>query len=198
MSKVYDRAYFERWYRGAARGVLPDDVRRSARLALAAAEYVLGREARTVLDVGCGEASWRAVLRRARPRIRYTGIDPSAYAVTRFGRRRGIRRGSFGDLAGAGPRGRADLIVCADVLHYLEDAEIRRGLPGLVARIRGAAWIQVFADGDAFDGDMAGWHARTPVWYRRTFERAGLVALGLNCWTSAAVARELLSGLEWS
>ena len=198
MTKVYDRAYFDRWYRGGDRSVQPSEVRRAARLALAAAEFVLNRDVRTVLDVGCGEGSWRPALRRLRPGVRYAGIDPSAYTVRRFGRRRGIRAGSFGELAGARPRGRADLVVCADVLHYLDDAEIRRGLPELAARIRGAAFIQVFVVGDAFDGDVAGWRGRPAAWYRRRFREAGLVALGLNCRTTRSIARERLSALEWS
>jgi SAM-dependent methyltransferase len=198
VTKLYDRAYFDRWYRGGDRAVHPADVHRAARLALAAAEYVLGRPVRTVLDVGCGEATWRASLRRQRPGLRYAGLDPSPYTVRRYGRRRGILAGTFGELAAARPRGRADLVVCADVLHYLEDAEIRSGLPALAARIRGAAFIQVFVDGDAFDGDVAGWRPRPGAWYRRRFDEAGLVPLGLNCWTTRSIADERLSTLESS
>ena len=197
MTKAYDRAYFDRWYRGRGRVIDPADVHRAARHALAAAEFVLGRDVRSVLDVGCGEGAWRAMLRRSRPGLRYTGIDPSAYAVARYGRRRGIRRGTFAGLDDAVPRTPADLVVCADVLHYLDDTEVRRGLPALVARIRGVAWIQVFALEDAFDGDTAGWRARPTAWYVRAFRRAGLVGLGLNCWTTEGIARGRLSALEW-
>ena len=53
-TKLYDRAYFERWYRD---DVLRDDadVRELAGQLLAVTATVLGRPAETVLDVGCGE-----------------------------------------------------------------------------------------------------------------------------------------------
>ena len=81
-AKRYDAEYFERWYRRSSIGVgRRQFVERKVRLALSAAEYVLGRPAHTVLDVGCGEGPWRAILRRLRPGISYLGIDSSAYAV---------------------------------------------------------------------------------------------------------------------
>src|SRR5690606_12834057 len=64
--KRYDRDYFHRWYAGARAVVSADVVRRKARLALAAAEHLLGRDARSVLDVGAGEGRWRAELLRMR------------------------------------------------------------------------------------------------------------------------------------
>ena len=59
--KVYDRAYFERWYRDPRHSVIQRDLlARRVQLAIAAAEYVLERPVRNVLDIGCGEAPWRA------------------------------------------------------------------------------------------------------------------------------------------
>ena len=58
---------------------------------LGVAEYFLRRKVRSVLDIGAGEGAWRAELRRLRPSIRYTGVDPSEYVVRRHGRRRNIR-----------------------------------------------------------------------------------------------------------
>ena len=37
-----------------------------------------------------GEGAWRVQLRRLRPRVRYVGVESSAYAVRRFGRSRGM------------------------------------------------------------------------------------------------------------
>lgn len=196
MSKAYDRAYFDRWYR-TRRGVGGRDaVARSARLAVAAAEYVLERRIRTVLDVGCGEGSWRAALRRLRPAVRYSGIDPSDYVVRRYGRRRGIRYGTFAGLAAGGGRDAYDLIVCADVLHYLAAGDVRTGLPGLVRRLRGVAYLQLFTRDDDFEGDVDGFRPRSAGWYRRAFRAAGLAELGLNCWTTSELAAEAASALE--
>lgn len=196
MSKTYDRAYFERWYRGSRAVADGADVLRSARLAVGAAEYLLQRPIRNVLDVGCGEAPWRAALRRVRPGVHYLGLDPSEYAVARWGRRRNIRRAAFADLAKMTRLARYDLIVCADVLHYLPAADVRAGLAGVVRLLRGVAYLQLFTRDDDFVGDMQDFRPRSAAWYRRTFRAAGLVELGLNCWTTRAIADEHAAALE--
>ncbi|HEY7878456.1 MAG TPA: class I SAM-dependent methyltransferase, partial [Gemmatimonadaceae bacterium] len=83
---------------------------------------------RTVLDVGCGEGLWAAALRRERPRIRYVGIDPSAYVVQRFGAQRNIRQGDIASLASLDVAGPFDLILCNDVLHYVAAPALHAGM----------------------------------------------------------------------
>ena len=84
MKKIYDRAYFDRWYRHSQHAVnSPALLERKAALAISVAEYYLGRRVRNVLDVGCGEGTWRAPLKKLRPRIDYLGIDSSEYAIAR-------------------------------------------------------------------------------------------------------------------
>lgn len=180
--KVYDRGYFDRWYRGPGAVVRPEVVRRKVRLALAAAEYVLGRPVRSVLDVGCGEGAWRALLRRARPGLRYVGVDSSDYVVRRYGRRRGIRRGRFGQLDRLGLHRPFDLVVCADVLEYVPTAELKAGLPHLRALTRGVAYIEAFTAADDMVGDREQWHYRSARAYRQLFREAGLVPCGLHCY----------------
>jgi SAM-dependent methyltransferase len=194
--KQYDRAYFERWYRSRRRVVTVESIRRRAHAALSIAEYFHGRPVRTVLDVGCGEGSWRAVMRSMRPRLRWTGVDPSEYVVRRFGRRRGIRHGSLASLADLQLRGPFDLIVCSDVLHYLPTPEIRRGLPELVRLLDGIAWLDAFTVDDPMDGDREGWHMRSGAQYRRMFAEVGLVNVGVNCWTTRSWARDRVGRLE--
>jgi SAM-dependent methyltransferase len=191
-AKRYDRAYFERWYRDPRwtvvhRGVLA----RRVRLAVAAAEYLLEREIRTVLDVGCGEAPWRAVLRRARPRARYTGVDSSTYVVGRFGRARDIRLGSLGTLHRLDLDPPYDLVVCSDVLHYVSTGEARRGLRTIARLLGGVAFLEVFAKEDDTEGDQEDFRQRPAAAYRRLFREAGLIPLGLHCYAGRALAREL-------
>ena len=76
----------------------PASLRRQAALVLSAADWLLERPARSVLDVGCGEGDWRRALEKLRPGIRYVGVDPSPYVLTRFADR-GIRHGAFDRLA---------------------------------------------------------------------------------------------------
>jgi SAM-dependent methyltransferase len=161
------------------------------RLALAAAEYVLEREVRSVLDVGCGEGRWRAPLRRARAGVAYQGVDPSEYVVRRFGRRRNILLGTFGAVGRLGLRSSFDLVVCSDVLHYLPTSELRRGLPALRRLAGGVLWLDAFTAEDDFVGDRERWQRRSARAWRRIFAEVGLVSCGLNCWVPRGLERRL-------
>lgn len=193
-AKQYDRAYFDRWYRRSKVGVgAREFVARKVRLAVSAAEFVLARRIRTVLDVGCGEGAWRPYLRRLRPRVEYAGFDSSEYAVARFGRRRNIRRASLGEMAFVGLREPFDLVVCADVLHYVRSAEARAGLAALAPLVGGVAFIEAFTSADEIDGDHAELQDRTPAVYRKFFDEAGLVPLGLHLYVTRKTAKTLVA-----
>src|SRR5437868_8762227 len=117
--RSYDRASFDRYYRSPATRVrTAAEVGRMVRFVLATADYVLGRPVRTVLDVGAGEGNWLPVLRRLRPGIVYQGVDPSAYAVARFGRRRNLLLGDVASLDELPLRDGYDLVVANGVLNY--------------------------------------------------------------------------------
>jgi SAM-dependent methyltransferase len=180
--KVYDRSYFDRWYRSARAVVRPEVMLRKVRLAVAAAEYVIGRPLRSVLDVGCGEGPWRAPLRRLRPGLRYVGVDSSEYVVRRYGRRRGIRPGTLAALDRLGFRRPFDLVVCADVLEYVPTAEVRAGLGHIRGLTGGLAYIEAFTATDDMVGDRLQWHYRSARAYRALFREAGLISCGLHCY----------------
>jgi SAM-dependent methyltransferase len=181
MTKRYDRAYFEKWYRSRLHRVHdPGEVRRKVALAVATAEYFLRRPIESVLDVGCGEGAWYTHVRSLRRRARYTGIDPSDYAVRRFGSERNIRKGSFRDLRTHS--GVYDLVVCSDVLHYVEESEVRRGLAHLHRLTGGIAFIEVLTSEDEIIGDIEGLIRRPARWYREIFTNAGFGQAGPYCW----------------
>lgn len=187
MTKHYDRAYFDRWYRREGMG----DAKRLARkvaLAVAMAEYHLERPIRSVLDIGCGEGAWRAPLLKLRPRLDYLGFDASEYAVRRYSGSRNIHYARFGDFEYLRPCPPADLLVCSDVLHYLDTRELNRGLPGLADLCGGAAFIEMFAKEDAAIGDEDEFHARPASFYRRKLADAGFVQIGSHGWLSPALA----------
>ena len=61
--KAYDQAYFDRWYRDPkARVATRAAVKRKTAMVVGIAEALLQRPVKTVLDVGCGEGTWRAPL----------------------------------------------------------------------------------------------------------------------------------------
>lgn len=182
--KAYDRAYFERWYRDPNDRVSTrESLERKARMAIAVTEFLIGRRVRTILDVGCGEAPWYPVVRRLRPEASYVGVDSSEYVLERFGAARNIRRGSLGELGTMRLRRDVDLIVCADVLQYVETPELERGLRAIRRLLGGVAYIEAFTTEDEMEGDRSGWHERTAAQYRRLFRRAGLTQCGPYCYT---------------
>lgn len=152
-------------------------------MAIAVTEFLIGRRVRTILDVGCGEAPWYPVVRRLRPEASYVGVDSSEYVLERFGAARNIRRGSLGELGTMRLRRDVDLIVCADVLQYVETPELERGLRAIRRLLGGVAYIEAFTTEDEMEGDRSGWHERTAAQYRRLFRRAGLTQCGPYCYT---------------
>ncbi len=192
--KQYDREYFDRWYRDPrVRVATGESVARKVHLAISVAESLLLRPVRSVLDVGCGEATWRAPLKKLRPGIRYAGVDSSEYVISRFGKRRGIRRGTFGGLGAIEKslRGPFDMIVCCDMLQYIPADELRAGLASIGALLAGVAYLEAYTSGDAIEGDKSGWHLRRAAEYRRIFKAAGLTSVGMHCWTGAALQFDL-------
>jgi SAM-dependent methyltransferase len=194
--KRYDQAYFDRWYRhpshrigGAA------DLARRVHMVLGVTEYLLGRTVRSVLDVGCGEARWRGPLRRARPGVEYAGVDSSCYVVERFGRSRNIRLGTLGSLSEVGLEAPFDLVICADILHYVPLPELERGLGTVVSLTAGVAYLETLTAADGVAGDTVGFHRRSAAMYRRLFTRAGLTQCGPHCWAGSALT-EGMAALE--
>ena len=179
--KRYDRDYFDKWYRSRSHRVHDlAEVRRKVALAVTTAEYFLRRPIESVLDVGCGEGAWFKHLRALRRHAHYTGIEASEYAVERFGTERNIRRGTFGDLRSV--RSEYDLVVCSDVLHYVDERELERGLPELERVTGGLAFLEVLTSEDEIVGDVEGLIRRKASWYRRRFFDAGFVQAGPYCW----------------
>ncbi len=191
-AKQYDQEYFDRWYRRSSMGIGQREfLDRKVKLAVAAAEYVLSRKVGSVLDVGCGEAPWRPLLKRMRPKLTYQGIDSSAYAVEKHGRRRGIVQGSLSELSFMGLEGPWDLVVCSDVLHYVTAREARDGLRAIAERTGGVAFVEAFTNADAIEGDRHDFQDRTPAIYRKLFDDAGLVAIGLHLYVTRSRFAEL-------
>ena len=190
VKKPYDEQYFDRWYRREGFGS-KSRLDRKVHFALSSAEYLLERPVRNVLDIGCGEGPWRAALRRLRPRIGYVGVDPSVYAVERFGRSRDIRLGTFGELDELDLPGPFDLIVCADVVLYVTDRDLRTGLASIAGLLRGVAYIEIYTANDSIEGDLSLFHRRRPSTYDRAIESAGMTRVGPHLY----VGRDVFSTL---
>lgn len=192
MPKIYDRAYYDKWYRDAHHRVgSRGELARKVAMVVHLAEYYLGRSLRNVLDVGCGEGLWRAPLKRLRPQVDYRGLDSSEYVVARYGRRRNIGLATFGQLGELRFDTRYDLIVCTDVLHYVPAVELRRGLDGFGELLEGIAFLEAYTSRDNPTGDHHGFIRRTPTWYRDLFLAAGLLPCGSHCHLGSRLLRSV-------
>jgi SAM-dependent methyltransferase len=181
--KRFDGHYFEKWYRHPQHRIgTTTDLARTVRFAVAAAEYILARPVRSVLDAGAGEGRWRPQLKRIRPAARYYGVDPSDYAVRRFGSRRNIVQGSIDDLPALFPERKFDLVVSCSVINYLPRESMIRALRRIAERTAGMAYLEIFASEDDVEGDTRGWHAETRSSYLRIIRNAGLIPCGLHCY----------------
>jgi SAM-dependent methyltransferase len=194
-SAVYDRQYFDKWYRNPHHRVKSaTELARQVAFVLRAAEWVLARPVRSVLDVGCGEGQWRAALRRHRPHVAYTGVDPSEYAITRFGKRRGLMRGSLNTLASLPLTGPYDLVVCCGMLNYVPLTDLPRGIAEVAALTGGVAYLELFTRADLTEGDTSWPTPQTAAWYRRMLRAAALQSIGMHCYIPRA--RHAVAELE--
>ena len=166
----FNRAFFDRFYQRSSTAVISaDDVYRRARFVLAYLAH-LQLDVRTVLDAGCGTGLWKKALRRLDRDISYTGIDPSEYLCRRYG----WTQTAIADFA---PRRRFDLVVCQDVLQYIDAAGVRRSIAAITRACTGALYFDVPTRDDIDDEllDMKrtdqSIHIRSADWYRKLLRK---------------------------
>jgi SAM-dependent methyltransferase len=168
MSGRFDRDYYHRFYFDPRTAVVSRaEMRARAGLIAAYAQHI-GLPVRQVLDAGCGIGMLRAPLTRAFPRARYTGLEYSAYLCARYG----WTRGSLADFR-AEP---FDLVVCYDVLQYLDDRTAAKAIANLARLTRGMLYLSALTardwrencDRTRTDPDV---HLREVEWYGRRLRR---------------------------
>lgn len=138
---AFDKHYYDRFYRDPRTAVTSRaEMASRARLIAAAAGYV-GLPVRSVLDAGCGMGLMKRPLLKALPRARYTGLEISDYLCDRFG-------WQHGDLATWRSRQRFDLVVCYDVLQYLDRAAATAAVANLARLCRGLLYCSALTRED--------------------------------------------------
>ncbi len=96
---------------------------------------------RSVLDLGCGTGAMLRALGKEFPRARLKGVELSTYLCRRYG----WTPGSAIDYQAAKP---FDLVVCNDVLAYLDDEDCSRALRTLGTLSTGALYLGVLTRED--------------------------------------------------
>jgi trans-aconitate methyltransferase len=134
---------------------------------------------RSILDAGCGIGLLRKPFAEVLPRARYLGLETSEYLCARYP----WIKGSVVDYA---PRSRSDLVVCYDVLQYLDDRDAGRAIANLAKLTRAAIYLSALTredwrencDRTLTDGAV---HLRSGDWYRRRLSRR-FTYLGFGVW----------------
>lgn len=168
-SERFDREYYRRFYRDGRTSVV-SRAEMTARANLIAA-YVrhIGCPVASILDAGCGLGLMREPLLRALPGATYVGLEYSEYLCQRYG-------WVQGSLADYRPRQPFDLVVCYDVLQYLDDADAARGIANFARLCRGVLFFSALtrrdwrenADRSRTDREVT---MRSGDWYRRRLSR---------------------------
>jgi len=166
----FDQSYFQRYYFDPRTAVIsPHEVRARATLIAAFVEHV-GLPVRRILDAGCGTGQLRATLLRHLERATYTGLDTSEYLCARYG----WQCARIEDYRAAQP---FDLVVCYDVLQYLDARGAARALANLSRLCRGVLYFSALTRADwrhncdqrRTDRNV---HLRTGDWYRARLRRS--------------------------
>jgi hypothetical protein len=123
--------------------------------------------------------------------MRYVGVDPSEYAVRRFGRHRNIILGSAESLDTLALRGPFDVVIASGVLNFLSDAALRRAAHNVARLTNGLAFLELFTTTDDVVGDTRGWHRRSASYYRQLLRGAGFVQCGPHCYAVTSSAATL-------
>jgi 2-polyprenyl-3-methyl-5-hydroxy-6-metoxy-1,4-benzoquinol methylase len=89
---------------------------------------------RRILDAGCGIGLLRAPFAAVLPRARYTGLEHSEYLCAKYG----WTHGSVAHFSAPKPY---DLVVCYDVLQYLDDREASRAIANFAQLTQAAVYV---------------------------------------------------------
>ncbi len=181
----FGAAYFRKFYLDPATRVVTRSEMSNRATLIAALLKQLQIPIRSILDAGCGIGLLRQPFARALPRARYTGLELSEYLCRRYG----WRHGSVATFTARKP---FDLLLCYDVLQYLDDTQAAFAIVNMARLTRAALYVSALTHEDWRDNcdrsrtDRAV-HLRSGAWYRRRLGKA-FHYVGCGVWLRKDVA----------
>src|ERR1700722_3866018 len=130
----FDRDYYARYYFDPLTAVSSAAEMRSRARLIAAMTQHADLPVRRILEAGCGTGLLRAALRRLLPQAEYVGLEASEYLCRRYG-------WECGRLEDYRTRTPFDLVICYDVLQYLEAGAAARALQNFGRLCRGGLYF---------------------------------------------------------
>ena len=164
----FDKAYYDRYYRNPGTRVCsPGEVQRQGDFVAAYLRH-LEVPVRSVIDIGCGLGRLLSTLAEAFPKAHALGVESSAYLCAELG-------WESGALPDYPTHRQYDLVVCYDVLSYLEDDDAAEAIKALGELTRQALYFgtltledRELCDPVRTDTDV---YLRSNRWYRRRLGR---------------------------
>tara|TARA_E500000178_G_scaffold355555_1_gene428613 strand:- start:687 stop:1262 length:576 start_codon:yes stop_codon:yes gene_type:complete len=159
----FDEKYYQRFYLDPATRAVStlEQARQVAFLSAYLAH--LDVPVTSVLDIGCGLGQFLKQLGAAFPTARCTGVEYSAYLCERLG----WEQASVVDYHGA----TCDLVVCNDVLAYLNHVDCSEAIENLARLTRQCLFLQVLTAEDlaVCDTEVTDMRQqrRSANWYRK-------------------------------
>jgi SAM-dependent methyltransferase len=168
-SRTFDSAYYRRFYLTPSSRAMSREQTETRSALIASLVRQLDIPVSSILDVGCGLGWYQRPLTRVFRDARYVGTEFSTYLCER----KGWLHGSVVDLKFKRP---FDLVICADVIQYLNGVDADRALANLAKWCRGALYFHVPTTRDWRDNvDPAGTdtnvYLRSASWYRNRLRR---------------------------
>lgn len=171
--------YFRKFYFDPATRVVTADEMSNRAAVIAAILRQTQIPVGSILDAGCGIGLLRKPFAKLLPRAKYTGLENSGYLCSRF-------HWTLGSVVDFEARRPFDLVVCYDVLQYLNDKEAARAIANMARLSQAALYVSALTledwrencDRSLTDRDV---HLRSGQWYRRRLQRS-FRYLGFGVW----------------
>jgi SAM-dependent methyltransferase len=179
----FDRDYYRRYYFDPRTAVISRAEMRARAELIAAYALHIGLPVRRILDAGCGTGAMKSSLLRRLPRSAYVGLEMSEYLCQRYGWEHGLVQ-TYRAVAPF------DLVVCYDVLQYLDEKQARDALANLARLCRGILYFTVLTRSDWLHNcdrkrTDANVYLRSGLWYRARLRRS-FREIGAGFWLNRA------------
>ncbi len=168
-NRDFNEDYYARYYKDRNTRVAEPRYFDSLARFISGYSELLGFKVRSIVDLGCGIGTLRKPLLRHFPKATYSGVDVSEYACQKYG----WELGSVCDYA---PANSFDLVICHDVVQYLDNKDAKAAIKNLADIGSGMLYFSVLTEEDYLENcdksrtdSMV--NLRSANWYRPKLSR---------------------------
>jgi 2-polyprenyl-3-methyl-5-hydroxy-6-metoxy-1,4-benzoquinol methylase len=165
----FNAAYYKRFYLTSATRAMSREQTDVRGALIASLVKQLDISVKRILDVGCGLGWYARPLQKIFRDARYVGTEISEYLCEQHG----WIHGSLVDLQ---LKGQFDIVICADVIQYLNNKDAAKAIRNLANWCRGALYFHVptkrdWQDNVDHSGTDTNVYLRSATWYQRELRK---------------------------